>query len=52
MIKSRRMSWARLVASMWERSKRVLVGKPVGKRPIGRLSRRWEDNIKIDIQEV
>jgi len=28
------------------------VGKPEGKRPLGRLSRRWEDNIKIDLQEV
>jgi len=31
---------------------RVLVGKPEGKRPLGRPSRRWEDNIKMDIQEV
>ena len=31
---------------------RVLVGKPEGKRPLGRLRRRWEDNIKMDIQEV
>jgi hypothetical protein len=31
---------------------RVLVGKPEGKRPIGRLMRRWEDNIKMDLQEV
>jgi hypothetical protein len=30
----------------------VLVGKPAGKRPLGRPSRRWEDNIKIDLQEV
>jgi len=29
-----------------------LVGKPKGKRPLGRLSRKWEDNIKIDLQEV
>jgi len=28
------------------------VGKPEGKRPLGRLRRRWEDNIKMDIQEV
>jgi len=28
------------------------VGKPDGKRPLGRLRRRWEDNIKIDLQEV
>jgi len=31
---------------------RVLVGKPEGKRPLGRSRRRWEDNIKMDIQEV
>ena len=31
---------------------RVLVGKPEGKRPLGRPRRRWEDNIKLDLQEV
>ena len=31
---------------------RVLVGKPEGKRPLGRPKRRWEDNIKMDLQEV
>jgi len=31
---------------------RVLVGKPEGKRPLGRTRRRWEDKIKIDLQEV
>ena len=31
---------------------RVLVGKPEGKRPLGRRRRRWEDNIKMDLQEV
>ena len=31
---------------------RVLVGKPEGKRPLGRLRRRWENNIKVDLQEV
>jgi len=31
---------------------RVLVGKPAGKRPLGRFMRRWEDNIEIDLQEV
>jgi len=31
---------------------RVLVGKPEGQRPLGRHRRRWEDNIKKDIQEV
>jgi hypothetical protein len=39
---------------MGERSSayRVLVGKPEGTRPLGRLRRRWEDNIKMDLQEV
>ena len=31
---------------------RVLVGKPEGKRPLGKPRRRWEDNIKMDLQEV
>ena len=34
------------------RVNRVLVGKPEGKRPLGRPRRRWEDNIKMDLQEV
>jgi len=53
-IKSRRMRWARHVARMRERRGvcRVLVGKSEGKRPLGRPRRSWEDNIKIDVQEV
>ena len=35
-----------------ERVHRVLVGKPEGKRPLGRLRRRWQHNIKMDLQEV
>jgi hypothetical protein len=31
---------------------RILVGKPEGRRPLGRPRRRWEDNIKMDLQEV
>jgi hypothetical protein len=31
---------------------RILVGKPGGRRPLGRPSRRWEDNIKLDLQEL
>jgi hypothetical protein len=31
---------------------RILVGRPEGRRPVGRLRRRWEDNIKMDLQEV
>ena len=54
MIKSRRMRWAGRVARMGERrdAYRVLVGNPEGKRPLGRPRRRWEDNIKMDLQEV
>jgi hypothetical protein len=31
---------------------RILVGKPEGRRPLGRLGHRWDDNIKMDLQEV
>jgi hypothetical protein len=53
-IKSRRMRWAGHVARMGERRVvyRVLVGKQEGKRPLGRPRHRWEDNIKMDLQEV
>jgi hypothetical protein len=53
-VKSRRMRWAGHVARMGEDRgvHRVLVGKPEGKRPSGRPRRRWEDNIKMDLQEV
>jgi len=53
-IKSRRMRWAGHVARMGEERGvyRVLVGKPEGKRPLGRPRRRWVDNIRMDIQEV
>ena len=53
-IKSRRMRWAGHVASMVEEkgAYRVLVGKPEGKRPLGRTRRRWVDNIRMDLQEV
>jgi hypothetical protein len=52
--KSRRMRWARHVACMGEKRGvyRVLVGKPEGKRPLARPRSRWEDNIKMDLQEV
>ena len=48
------MRWAGHVARMGEGRGvyRVLVGKPEGKRPMGRPRRRWEDNIKMDLQEV
>ena len=49
-----RMRWAGHVARIGEETgvHRVLVGKPEGKRPLGRPRRRWEDNIKMDLQEV
>jgi len=53
-IKSRRMRWAGHVARMGQERGvyRVLVGKPEGKRPLGRPRRRWVDNIRMDLQEV
>jgi len=52
--KWRRMRWAGHVARMGEKRGvyRVLVGKPDGKRPLGRPRRRWDDNVKMDLQEV
>jgi hypothetical protein len=53
-VKSRRMRWAGHVARMGEERvvHRMLVGKTEGKRPLARPRRRWEDNIKMDVQEV
>ena len=53
-VKSRRMRWTGHVARMGEGRgvHRVLVGKHEGKRPLGRPRRRWEDNIRMDLQEV
>jgi hypothetical protein len=53
-IKLRRMRWAGHVARMGEERGvyRVLVGKREGKRPLGRSRYRWEDNIRMDLQEV
>ena len=53
-IKSRRIRWAGHVARMEEGRgvNKVLVGKPEGKRPLGRPRRKWEDNIKMDFEEV
>jgi hypothetical protein len=47
----KRMRWAGNIACMGERRGvyRVLVGKPVGKRPLGRPRHRWEDNIRMDL---
>ena len=53
-VKSRSIRWAGQAARMLEKGgvHTVLVGKPEGKRPLGRPRRRWEDNIKMDLQEV
>jgi hypothetical protein len=52
-IKSRRMRWAGHVARMGEKNAyRILVGKPEGKRPLGRPRHRWEDNIRMDLREI
>jgi hypothetical protein len=53
-VKSRRMRLAGHVARMGKERgvHRVLVGKPEGKKPLGRPRRRWEDNIKMDVQDV
>jgi hypothetical protein len=54
MIKSRRVRWAGLVARNWENRNayRILVGKPEGMRPLGRPTRRWVDNIKMNLREI
>jgi hypothetical protein len=53
-IKSRRMKWAGHVARMGEKRNvyRLLIGKPEGKRPLGRPRLRWIDNIKMDLLEI
>jgi hypothetical protein len=53
-IKSKRMRWAGHMARMGEGRGvyRVLVGRPEGKRPLGRPRHSWEDNVKIDIREI
>jgi hypothetical protein len=54
MKKSRRMRWAGNVARMETKMNacRILVGKPEGKRPLGRSRRRWVNNIKMDLREI
>jgi hypothetical protein len=48
------MRWAGLVEQMGKKKNvyRLLVGKPEGKRPLGRPRRRWMDNIKMDLLEI
>jgi hypothetical protein len=53
-IKARRMRWAGHVARMGEvrGTYNILVGRPEGRRPLGRPRRRWEDNVKMDLREI
>jgi hypothetical protein len=53
-IKARRMRWAGHVARMEEvrGAYNILVGRPEGRRPLGRPRRRWEDSIKMDLREI
>jgi hypothetical protein len=53
-IKARRMRWAEHVPRMGEvrGAYNILVGRPEGRRPLGRTRRRWEDNIKMDLREI
>ena len=53
-IKSRRLRWAGHVARMEESRSafKMLTGKPTEKRPLGRPRRRWEDNIRMDLEEI
>ena len=53
-IKSRRLRWAGHVTRMDEGRIvfKILIGKPTGKRPLGRSRRRWEDNIRMDLEEI
>jgi hypothetical protein len=53
-IKARRMRWAGHVACLGEMrgAYNILVGKPEGRRPLGRSRRRWEDYIKMDLREI
>jgi hypothetical protein len=53
-IKARRMRWAGHVVRMGEvrGTYNILVGRPEGRRPLGRSRHRWEDNIKMDLREI
>jgi hypothetical protein len=53
-VKSKQMRWVGHVARMGEERKvyKVLVGKPEGKRPLGRPRRSWEDGIRMDLWEI
>ena len=53
-LKPRRSRWTGYVARIEEgrNAFNILTGKPTGKRPLGRPRRRWEDNIKMDLEEI
>jgi len=53
-IKSRRLRWGGHVARMEEGMSafKILKGKPTGKRPLGRRRRRWEDIVRMDLEEI
>ena len=53
-IKSRKLRWAGHVARMEEGRSvfKILTGKPIGKRPLGRSRHRWADNIRMDLKEI
>jgi hypothetical protein len=53
-IKARRIKWAGHVARMVEvrGAYNIFVGRPEGRRPLGRPRRKWEDNIKMDLKEI
>jgi hypothetical protein len=53
-IKSRILRWASHVARMEEgrSALKILPGTPIGKKPLGRPRRRWEDNIRMDLKEI
>jgi hypothetical protein len=53
-VKSRRMRWVGHVSRMGEERKvyKILVGKPEGRRPLGRPRRRWEDGVRMDVREI
>jgi hypothetical protein len=54
MVKYRGRTWARYVACMREKRNacRFLIGKPEGKRPLGRPKRRWGNNIEMDLRKI
>jgi hypothetical protein len=54
MIRSRRMRWAGHVACIGNKrtAYKIVVGKPEGRRPLGRTGHRWKDNIKMDLREI